>query len=318
VNRKNILIYGLLYAGLICGQAFADWQGAGSGSSIITFDAVTNGSKQIPKHVNVDSTGTPVGTSSNPIQVNPVSAGNAATVTAGGALTANIAQINGSAVSVSNALPVTPTVGSATVSASNPVPLQLSQGGVAVSGTNPLPSQLVVSGSPVSSGNPLPVVSSQSEPVTYSASGITTYATNATDVIVLQGTASKVVKIKRVGLTIGSAGSVYASVMRRSSSFSGGTCASSTSSIMKHDTADASPSLGNLWICTANPTVGSLVGRLRSVYIGVSGSTVIEWELGNVSDKAIVLRGASDYLTINLEGSNVSNTLLWFVEWTEE
>lgn len=318
MNIKNVLVYGLLLVGWIGGQAFADWQAAGPSNTTITFDSVTNGSKEIPKHVNVDNTGTPIGTTSNPIFTNPVNGGNVLSISAGGALSANLSQVNGSAVAPANALPTSPTVSGAIASASNPVPLQLSQGGVVVSGTNPIPTQLVVGGAAVSSGNPLPIVSSQSEPITYSASSITNVAGSATDVIVLQGSATKVVKIKRIGITIGSAGSAYVSIMRRSTSFSGGTCPSFSSSVMKHDTADASSTIGNIWVCTANPTVGALVGRLRSAYVNVSGSTVQEWKFSNVNDKAIVLRGTTDFITVNFEGSNVSNTTLWFVEWTEE
>jgi hypothetical protein len=316
VNIKNLSIYTLFLAAWIGGQALADWQAAAPNNVTITFDSVTNGSKQIPKHVNVDVSGTQVGTPTNPVYVNPVSGGNAAAISAAGALSANISQLNGSAVSTSNPLPTSPTVGGAAASATNPLPLQLSQGGNLVNGSNPIPGQLVVGGAAVSSGNPIPVVTTQTEPVTYSASASTSIQSSATDFVIIQGSATKLIKIRRIGINYGSGGSVYTSVMRRSTAQTGGTCSSAT--IMKHDTADATSAVPSLVACTANPSVGTLVGRIRSAVISSAGATIQQWTFSGVNDKPIMLRGTTDFITLNAEASNVGILAFWYIEWTEE
>src|SRR3954470_9023790 len=313
MNKKHIVLYSLLLSTWWTLQALADWQAAGPSGSNITFDAVTNGSKQIQKHVNVDSSGIQVGTTSSPISTTINGSGNTAVVSPAGGLSVNLSQVNGATPSAANPVPVAQSVGGSLASTTNPLSIQLSQGAASVGASNPIPSQLVVSGAAVSSGNPLPVTNILAEPATYSWGGTFTVAANATDILVVQGSGTKTVKIKRIGFNTN--GSLIVGLFRRTSAQSGGTCASGSSNFVKHDTTDAAATIG-LVLCTVNPTPGASAGRLRSAYI-VPG-TFIDWTFSGVNDKPIYLRGTSDYVALNGEASGTSQTGFIWIEWTEE
>jgi hypothetical protein len=313
MNKKHIILYSLLLCSWWSLQALADWQAAGPSGTNITFDAVTNGSKQIQKHVNVDASGIQVGTASSPIFTTINGSGNTAVVSPAGGLSVNFSQVNGATPSAANPVPVAQSVGGSLVSAANPLSIQLSQGAAAVGASNPIPSQLVVSGAAVSSGNPLPVTNILAEPATYSWGATFTLAANATDIVVIQGSATKTIKIKRIGFNTN--GTIFVGLYRRTSAQSGGTCASQSSAFVKHDTTDASATAA-LVLCTVNPTPGTSAGRLRSSYL-VAG-TFIDWTFSGVNDKPIYLRGTSDYVALNGEASNASQTGFIWIEWTEE
>lgn len=76
---------------------------------------------------------------------------------------------------------------------------------------------------------------------------------------------------------------------------------------------------------TANPTVGTLVGNIQA-YRGIipAAATLIEnpiidWQFGNRPGQAIVLRGTTEGIAVNLNNVTVAGgSFIITCEWTEE
>lgn len=153
------------------------------------------------------------------------------------------------------------------------------------------------------------------------ASGVTPAAT-PTDVVVLQGSASKTVKIRRIILSglAGTAGSMIVNFVRRSTAASGGTATTPTPT--KFDSADPAAT-AVVQQFSANPTVGTSAGI---VYVNRLFFPVVT----TISDRIVqdfwsgcephVLRGTSEFFAINFAGSTVpaSGVFDYAISWTEE
>lgn len=161
--------------------------------------------------------------------------------------------------------------------------------------------------------------------VTYSAAGLITLATSATDVLTLLGSATKTVDLSFLELWFsqGTAAAVInASLIRRSADNSGGT--STTETAIKHDTADGAATAA-VKSYTANPTLGTNVGRLRYGLALVPLITAVDkilvplaWTFGKEDEKPARLSGVSELFAINLNGTPPANTYLnWSLTWTE-
>lgn len=161
---------------------------------------------------------------------------------------------------------------------------------------------------------------------TYSASGIAfVVAAAATDVFVIRGSATKIIKITRIEFavttTAGSGGLISASWVKRSSANTGGT--SSTAVNTPHDSNNpAATALVTLY--TANPSaLGTNVGTIRSIraeaYNTSIAPTYTIWSFGDRPGQSIYLRGIGQYLALNFGGATITGNITCVnIEWTEE
>jgi hypothetical protein len=314
MRLKHTFIYAGLIGLWVGVSALADWTVPTPGGSI-TFDAFVTGggTKQLPKNVMSDSAGAQVGTSGNPIAISHTAGGNTVAVGSTGAVAVNATQMNGAAISNSNAVPISQVQSGAVVSASNPLSSQISQSGAVLSNSNPTSIQVTQGGTVVSGTNPLQTTA-QAQPITYSCGVYWTTQSNAAVVFEFQGSASKTIKIKRISL-MPSSTNVWYTVERRSSASSGGGGSNSSNSfIAKNDVNDAN-STATLTHFTLNPTPGTFVGTVRAVN---QLQNAIEWKFHSLNEKPLTLRGISEFFTINLLAANASTTIFVYVEWSEE
>lgn len=184
------------------------------------------------------------------------------------------------------------------------------------------------------SGNQAAVNSDGSQVVSTVDSFKTTYsaassslasAATATDIFTIFGSATKTIRILKVGLSAiqTTAGDALVLLIKRSATNTGGTSASVTS--VPHDSNNAIATATVLGY-TANPTsLGAAVGTIRvsRVFIppanaNTTSETVI-YQYGDTLGQAIVLRGTSQGLCINLNSTTlVGGTFSIWIEWSEE
>lgn len=164
----------------------------------------------------------------------------------------------------------------------------------------------------------------------YSAvfSGAVTAAA-ATDVLTITGAANKVIRILRIGFSGTQTTNGYASVsvVKRSTANSGGTSTSLTAVPMDSNTGAAS---ATVLAYTANPTTGTLVGRVRSGKVAITEATqsnqilsptttIFDFTFNESRAQPPTLRGTSQVLAVNLNGVSLTgNSCDIFVEWIEE
>jgi hypothetical protein len=159
----------------------------------------------------------------------------------------------------------------------------------------------------------------------YVAQDITPVAT-ATDVLVLSGSATKVIRVTKVEV-VGTAttASIYDHyIVKRTTANTGGTSTNVTAA--KSDSADDAQTAA-LALYTANPSaVGTGIAvEAHKTYLSASatpGAAALpsSYEFGVRNDKAIVLRGTSESLAINFNGQAVpaGASLYLSFEWTED
>lgn len=135
-----------------------------------------------------------------------------------------------------------------------------------------------------------------------------------TDIIQIQGSATKTIRIKRIRLggVATAAGNMPAQLIRRSAADSGGGTVLTAITAGKLDTTDAAATAVISTIGTANPgALGAAVGgvlrtgrvQMTAVGTGLAANELV-WEFGKNS-KAAVLRGVADFLCINLNGAAI-------------
>jgi hypothetical protein len=158
---------------------------------------------------------------------------------------------------------------------------------------------------------------------TYSASNVFTLPTLATDVFTISGSATKTIRIYRVlfylTATTGSNATIIG--LRRSSINTGGTSTLLTG--VAHDTTNAAAT-AVVRSYTANPTLGTLVGKMFhfGVYIsggGTIGSIPFSYLIDNPIVEPITLRGTSQLFAVNMNAVTFAgNSARATVIWTEE
>jgi hypothetical protein len=162
---------------------------------------------------------------------------------------------------------------------------------------------------------------------TYSATIVgLTPASAATDFLVIEGSATEVVRVKAVACTGVStaAGSAIIKGDVMSTADTGGTSTAPT--ILQHDSNDIAPT-ATVLAYTANPTLGTLNGVARIGILGTAitggGSAVsmepILWSFGWQNDKEIVLRGTAQEFSLNANAVSfpAGTALSCYIEWTE-
>lgn len=160
-------------------------------------------------------------------------------------------------------------------------------------------------------------------PYRYASSGNVPAAT-PTDIMVLTGSATKVIRVRRVrvGGLATTAGSMIPTLIRRSTANLTGTKTSPVP--LQMDKSDAVPT-ATLDLYTVNPgTLGTVVGnfgakRLLLGLVAVANDWQ-EWVWDPLTSKGLVLRGILDSLAINFGGAAVpaGGTLDFEWEFTEE
>lgn len=168
------------------------------------------------------------------------------------------------------------------------------------------------------------LIITQEKRFSYSAS-VTDLAvvTGATDFFTISGSAIKTVIVKRVIVSATAQSTTQADILmlKRSSANPGG--ASSAVTIVPHDSTNAAAT-ATVLAYTANPTLGTLVGVVRSVdYTLVarnsnSSADIREFNFGTEEDQGIVLRGTSELMAINHNGDAINGCQMHVsVEWRE-
>ena len=147
-------------------------------------------------------------------------------------------------------------------------------------------------------------------------------ALTPTDIFSITGSASKTIKIHSIQIdaTATAAAVVAVFVVKRSTANTAGTSTAPT--VVPLDSASATGT-ATVLAYTANPTLGTLVGNVRSEKLLVSTATTSgETLLINFGDSLgspIVLRGVSQVLAFNLNAVSLTGgSVNCFVEWTEE
>jgi hypothetical protein len=157
---------------------------------------------------------------------------------------------------------------------------------------------------------------------TYSAGVQTLVIANAaTDIFTISGSSTKTISITNIeisGLSNNEDGFGIA-ILKRSSANSGGT--STTRVAVPHDSLSPAAT-AVVQAYTANPTIGTLVGIVRSSELFFPTTANLgqnlTYEFGTRPSQPIILRGTSELLTVNFHGNSLGGSSLNIsVEWTE-
>lgn len=152
-------------------------------------------------------------------------------------------------------------------------------------------------------------------------------AASATDIFTITGSGSKTIRVLRIEMFYTQSSSNIRDflLIKRSAANTGGT--SSTLTNVPHDSLN-SAGTATVRAYTANPSgLGAAVGTIRSgknwsaTSTGASSALIqgLIWEFGNRPAEAIVLRGTSEVLAINLNTTTLTTpTINISIEWTEE
>lgn len=161
---------------------------------------------------------------------------------------------------------------------------------------------------------------------TYSTSvtGLATTA-NATDFFIITGSASKTVRVTNIeitGTTGGLGGQTADIQLIKRSSANGTNGGPTTRTAVPHDSTDPAAT-AVVRTFSGNPTLGTTVGQIRAQRIDLANggnlSSMISWNFGSRPGQALVIRGISEVLSLNLNGVSLNTPLLDIsIEWTEE
>lgn len=158
-------------------------------------------------------------------------------------------------------------------------------------------------------------------------------AATPTDVAIINGSATKTVRITRIEIdalcTAATAGALEVQLVKRSAANTGGTSTGSPTGVA-YDSNDPAPT-SSVTCYTANPSaLGTSVGIVRDSKIVpvLSPFTATDfpqhdkliWDFGNRPEKALVLNNANEGYAINLVGATIPAGLSMgiSVELTEE
>jgi hypothetical protein len=162
------------------------------------------------------------------------------------------------------------------------------------------------------------------KPTYSSTQGFSPTGTAATDICLLNGSATKNVRVRRVFLNLQATTAVTTSVafIKRSTANSGGTALTGT--VVPYDSANsAGTAVARFY--TANPTVGTSIGLLADPYFSVGNLTTGGAQafpsvmIYGAQGSPIVLRGVAQGLAVNLNAASLSGVVASCTfEWTEE
>ena len=173
----------------------------------------------------------------------------------------------------------------------------------------------------------LPIGPVDGQKATYSATSAIAFGppSLATDIFTITGSATKIVRVLRIGFsgTQTTSGNANVLLIKRSSANSGGTAVAATA--VSHDSTDQ-PATATVLNYTANATsLGTAIGTVRAMRAFIpapataTNTSYYEFDFGNLPEKCVVLRGTSQVLALNLNAVTLSGNLFTcFIEWTEE
>jgi len=174
-------------------------------------------------------------------------------------------------------------------------------------------------------GNQVVALANQNESVrsTYHLAGLVTPAAAPTDVITIQGSGTKLIRVVSVKIYIEATAGGIADILLilRSTATTGGT--SSAPTIGRTDPDAGNPTAAVL-VWTANPAaLGTLTANIGAAKVGfVSSGTAVPalFDYTQHSDQAILLRDNDDFLAINGNGDTLLAGEVWAydITWTEE
>jgi hypothetical protein len=162
------------------------------------------------------------------------------------------------------------------------------------------------------------------EPLSYSATGSAFVpAATATDIYLISGSNTKTIRIHKVSVsgttTSGSAIKCTIKLIKRSTANTGGT--SVTSTIVSHDSNNATATAVAKHY-TANPTVGTDAGTIRSITNSFQSSGItkgsIDFDFVNDGGQPVILRGTGQNLAVNLNSTTITGGVISVsIEWSE-
>lgn len=150
------------------------------------------------------------------------------------------------------------------------------------------------------------------EPLTYSAASVAFVppASAATDIFTLTGSATKTIRIHKIRIsgttTSGSPIKINVSLVKRSTANTGGTRVAVA--VVPHDSNNvaATATVGHY---TANPVLGTLIGAVRAVSVGITSQGLVGGDLEfhyDATSQPLILRGVNEQLAISLNGGSVT------------
>ena len=135
-----------------------------------------------------------------------------------------------------------------------------------------------------------------------------------TDIIIVKGSATKTLIVKRVKLcgAATAAGTMPAAIIRRSDAGTIGSAVLTAVTAAKHDSVDAAATgvvstVGTANYTTVGTTAGNVgAGRLQMTALATGLAAIpLEWDFANRDDKGIYLRGILEFLCVNLAGAAI-------------
>lgn len=161
--------------------------------------------------------------------------------------------------------------------------------------------------------------------LTYSSGALNVAsAALATDIFTITGSATKTIRVTKIEVSGVQTGGAIEDIqlVKRSTANTGGTSATLTGVAFDSTSAAATATVRTY---TANPTLGTLVGTIRGIDIGVPAAGLSGasqpwlWKFGGDGSQAVVIRGTSEVLSVNLNGQTMTGGSFNFsIEWTEE
>lgn len=145
------------------------------------------------------------------------------------------------------------------------------------------------------------------------------------DIFTITGSATKTIRVTRIEVSFTQ--SIYNEnevvLIKRSTANTGGS--STAVPAVPHD-SNNSAATATVLSYTSNPTVGTAVGTVRVAKVfgqatsePYAGSMIVVWDFGNRPSQAVVLRGITQVLAINLNSVTISGASFDIsIEWTEE
>jgi hypothetical protein len=228
----------------------------------------------------------------------------------------------GDLISVTVSCATFPTAGTFTVSFSGALPIILIPNSPLPAGTNNIGNVGIVGALPAGSATSiLGAVTTESTDTSYRAAISFTPAANPTDIFTIAGSATRVIRVTRVGLSCTATAAAATDVLfiKRSAADTAGT--SSAATAVPLDANDAAAT-ATVLAYTANPTLGAAVGNVSADKISIStvtGAPQFYFEdFGIRNTKILILRGTAQQLAVNFGGAALAGLACGAeVEWTE-
>ena len=135
-----------------------------------------------------------------------------------------------------------------------------------------------------------------------------------TDVVVIQGSASKTIRVKRVAVSgaATAAGTMPVQIIRRSTAGTVGSAVLTAVVVGKHDSEFVTPAATVSTVGTANyTTVGTTAGVIGAARLCMTalatglGVSPVVWDFSSRHDYPVVLRGTAEHLCINFNGAAI-------------